>query len=137
VPGRRAPAVEQIAPYERFARWAIDGRKLFTITHSDIAPDAYARAHETADVLLRRLDVLRYAGGEEAAIPDIPAAEGVLSRSLRLPLQPLTLADRGRLTVRGYAGDGPEHPIYHLLEMASIALPDLAGWWARSRDASP
>jgi hypothetical protein len=137
VPGRRAPAVEQIAPYERFARWAVEGRKLLTITHSDIAPDAYVGARDTTDVLLRRLGVLRYAGGEEAAVPDIPAAEGVLSRHLRLPLQPLTLADRGRLTVRGYAGDQAEHHIYHLLEMASIALPDLAAWWARPREASP
>ncbi len=137
VPGRRAPAVEQIAPYERFARWAVEGRKLFTITHSDIAPDAFVGARDTTDVLLRRLDVLRYAGGEEAAVPDIPAAEGVLSKHLRLPLQPLTLADRGRLTVRGYAGEGPEDHVRHLLEMASIALPDLAAWWARPRDGSP
>jgi hypothetical protein len=63
--------------------------------------------------------------------------EGVISRQLRVPLSPLTLADRGRLTVRGYAGDQPEHHIYHLMEMSSIALPDLAAWWARPRDASP
>jgi hypothetical protein len=137
VPGHRAPATEQIAPYERFGRWATEGRKLFTITHSDIAPDAYVGARDTTDVLLRRLDVLRYAGGEEALVPDIPAAEGVLSKHLRVPLQPLTLADRGRLTVRGYAGDQAEHHVYHLLEMASIALPDLAAWWARPREGSP
>jgi hypothetical protein len=137
VPGRRAPAVEQIVPYERFARWAVEGRKLFTITHSDIAPDAYVGAHDTTDLLLRRLGVLRYAGGEEAEIPDIPAAQGVLSKQLRLPLSPLTLAESGRLTVRGYAGDQAEHHVYHLLEMASIALPDLAAWWARPREGSP
>jgi hypothetical protein len=137
VPGHRAPAVDQIAPYERFARWAVEARKLFTITHSDIAPDAFVGTRDTTDVLLRRLGVLRYAGGEEAEVPDIPAAEGVLSKRLRLPLSPLTLADRGRLTVRGYAGDqAPDH-VYHLLEMASIALPDLAAWWARPRDGSP
>ncbi len=137
VPGRRAPAVEQIVPYERFARWAMEGRKLFTVTHSEISPDAYVGAHDTADVLLRRLGLLRYVDGEEAVVPDIPAAEGVLSRRQRVPLQPLTMAGRGRLTVRGYAGDGPEHHVYHLLEMASIALPDLAAWWTRSREASP
>jgi hypothetical protein len=137
VPGHRAPAADQIAPYERFARWATEGRKLFTVTHSEIVPDAFAGAHETADVLLARLGVPRCADGEEAAVPDIPAAEGVLSKRLRVPLQPLTVADRGRFTVRGYAGDGPEHHVYHLLEMASIALPDLAAWWARSREASP
>jgi hypothetical protein len=137
VPGHRAPAIAQLAPYERFARWAIEGRKLLTITHSDIAPDAYVGAHDTTDLLLRRLDVLRWAGGEEGEIPDIPAAQGVLSRQLRLPLSPLTMAQRGRLTVRGYAGDQAEHHVYHLLEMASIALPDLAAWWARPREGSP
>jgi hypothetical protein len=137
VPGGRAPDVDRVLPYERFARWATEGRKLFTITHSDIAPDAYVGAHDTADVLLRRVGVLRYAGGEEATIPPLPAVEGVLSKRQRQPLSPLTLADRGRFTVRGYAGDGPEHHIYHLLEMASIALPDLAAWWSRPREASP
>jgi len=137
VPGRRAPAVEQLAPYERFARWAVEGRKLFTITHSDIAPDAYVGAHDTTDLLLRRLGVLRWAGGEEAEIPDIPAAQGVLSKAQRLPLSPLTMAQQGRLTVRGYAGDQAEHHVYHLLEMASIALPDLVTWWARPREGSP
>jgi len=137
VPGQRKPAVGELAPYERFARWAMEGRKLFVVTHSEIAPDAFVGARETTDLLLARLGVPRYVGGEEAAVPPIPAAEGVLSKELRRPLSPLTLADRGRLVVRGYAGEGPEHHVYHLLEMASIALPDLAAWWARSRDASP
>jgi hypothetical protein len=137
VPGQRRPAVDEIAPYERFARWATEGRKLFVVTHSEIAPDGFVGAHETTDVLLARLGVLRYVDGEEATVPPIPAAEGVLSKELRRPLQPLTMAGRGRFVARGYAGDGPEHHVYHLLEMASIALPDLARWWARSRDASP
>ncbi|APR82310.1 Hypothetical protein A7982_07659 [Minicystis rosea] len=137
VPGRRAPAVDQIAPYERFARWAVSGSKLFTITHSDIAPDAYVGARDTTDVLLRRLDVLRAADGEEGAVPDIPAANGVLSKPFRVPLSPLTIAEKGQLRVRGYAGDQADHHILHLLEMGTIALPDLARWWARPREASP
>ena len=46
-------------------------------------------------------------------------------------------AARGRLTVRGYAGEEAEHHVQHLMAMASIALPDLAAWWARPRQASP
>lgn len=137
VPGRRAPAVGQIAPYERFARWAAEGRKLFTVTHSDIAPDAYVGARDTADVLLRRLGVTRSADGEEAPIPDLLANKGVLSQGRRTPLQPLTLAQRGRLTVRGYAGDEADDHVRHLMAMATIALPDLATWWSRPRAASP
>ncbi len=137
VPGRRAPAEEQIAPYERFARWATLGRKLFTVTHSDIAPDAYVGAKDTTDVLLRRLGVTRSADGEETPIPDLPAVQSVLSKRQRVPLQPLTLAGRGRFTVRGYAGDEADHHVQHLMAMSSIALPDLAAWWARPRDASP
>lgn len=137
VPGRRAPAIDQIAPYERFARWAVSGKKLFTITHSDIEPPAYVGSRDTTDVLLRRLDVLRSADGEEGAVPDIPAANGVLSKPLRVPLSPLTIAEKGQLHVRGYAGDQADHHILHLLEMGTIALPDLARWWARPREASP
>ena len=137
VPGRRAPAEEQIAPYERFARWAAEGRKLFTITHSDIAPDAYVGAKDTTDVLLRRLSLARSADGEPAPIPDLRANQHVLSKAERVPLQPLTVAGRGRLAVRGYAGEEAEHHVQHLMAMASIALPDLASWWARPRDASP
>lgn len=136
-PGKRRPAVEQIAPWERFARWAIDGRKLFTITHSDLAIDAFLSARDATDVLLGRVGVLRSADGEAAAIPDIPAVEGVLPKRHRVPLEPLTLASRGRFNVRGYAGAEPEHHILHLMEMASTALPDLAAWWQRPRDASP
>lgn len=131
------PDVKQLAPWERFATWAVEGKKLFTITHSEITPDRYSGARETTDLLLRRLGVPRYAGGEEAKIPDIPAVEGVLPKRLRLPLSPMTLADRGRFTVRGYAGFEPEHHIYHLMQMSSIALPDLASWWARPREGSP
>jgi hypothetical protein len=137
VAGKRRPAVEQLGPWERFARAAMDGRRLLTITHSDITPDAFVGAHDTTDLLLRRLGVLRYAGGEEAVIPALPAVEGVLPKRLRLPLQPLSLADRGQLFVRAYAGDEPEHHIYHLMEMATIALPDLSRWWKREREASP
>jgi hypothetical protein len=136
-PGTRKPATDQIAPWERFARWAVSGQKLFVITHSEITPASFVGARQTTDILLQRLGILRYAGGEEAAIPDVPAATGVLPKRLRLPLSPLTLADRGKLIVRGYAGMEPEHHIYHLMEMGSIALPDLASWWARPRDGSP
>lgn len=135
--GERRPALAQIAPWERFALAAAHGRKLFTITHSEITPDRFVGARETTDILLRRVGVLRHAAGEEATIPDIPAVEGVLPKRLRLPLSPLTLADRGKLFVRGYAGNEPEHHIYHLMQMATIALPDLAAWWSRPREASP
>ncbi len=137
VAGGRAPELAELAPYERFARRAMMGEKLFTITHSEIAPDAFVGARETTDLLLARLGVLRYADGEEAVIPPLPAVEGVLTKRRREPLQPLTLADAGKLTVRGYAGDGPDHHVFHLMEMATIGLPDLARWWSRSRDASP
>jgi hypothetical protein len=137
VPGRRAPAEDQIAPYERFARWAVEGRKLLTVTHSDIAPDAYVGARDTTDVLLRRLGLGRSADGEEAPIPDLRANQHVLSKAERVPLQPLTVAGRGQLRVRGYAGDEADDHVRHLMAMATIALPDLAAWWARPRDASP
>lgn len=136
-PGKRAPDLAQLAPWERFARRAAEGTKLLTITHSDIAPDAFLGAHDAADLLLRRLGVPRYAAGEFAVVPDLPAVEGTAPKRHRVPLSPLTLADRGRLTVRGYAGDQPEHHIQHLMQVGSIALPDLAAWWRRPHEGSP
>jgi hypothetical protein len=137
VPGRRDPELASIAPYERFARWAAQGSKLFTVTHSDIAPGAFVGARDTADLILGRIGVTRSADGEEAPIPQLLANEGVLSRGRRTPLQPLTLARRGRLTVRGYAGTEADDHVRHLMAMATTALPDLRAWWSRPRDASP
>jgi hypothetical protein len=49
---------ERLAPFTHFAQEAIEGRKLFTITHTRIIPMGnYAGTHETTDALLAAVGV--------------------------------------------------------------------------------
>jgi hypothetical protein len=78
----------------RYARWAIDGRKRFLITHSEIFPGTFASTTESANYMLRALGLQRK-----------PVLEwGVLG------MQQTSEARAGRFEVRGYAGNaGPDH----------------------------
>ena len=73
------PLLDRLAPFTRFAREAVKGDKLFSITHSDIVPmgpnGRYAGTHETTDALLR-------AGGGDALAgrPDARRAHAALDR---------------------------------------------------------
>ena len=52
---------EALAPIVAFAREAMAGRKRLLVTHSEIFPGTFASTTETADWLLRELDVKRQA----------------------------------------------------------------------------
>ena len=54
---------------------------------------------------------------------------GVIPQKKIVPLEPLTVADRGGLHVRGFAGDQPENHMSHLIQMSTVALPDLVKRW--------
>jgi hypothetical protein len=131
--GTSEPQLDRLAPFERFAREAMDGKRLFTITHSDITPlGHYAGTRVTTDALLRSLGLDRQRGGDAPAMPVLHSIDGVIARKKIVPLVPETFVEKGELRVRGYAGDQPEDHIAHLIHMASAALPDLAARW---RDA--
>jgi hypothetical protein len=122
--------MERLAPFERFAREAVLGRRLFSITHSNITPVGhYAGTHETTDALLRVVGVARVPGGEKPALPALRTIEGVIAKKRILTLEPESTAQQGGLRVRGYAGDQPDHHIAHLVHMAVTVLPDLVAWW--------
>lgn len=121
----------RLEPFERFAREAVEGRKLFSITHSEITPiGGYAGTRETTDALLRSVGVERAPGGETPAFPPLQSINGVIARDKLISLQPKTVAAQGGLRVRGYAGDQAEHHVAHLVQMASTALPDLVSRWS-------
>ena len=63
----------RIAPFERFARKAMAGEKLFVITHSEIRPGEYAGTHETTDAILKAVGVARTDGGETPEIHPLSA----------------------------------------------------------------
>jgi hypothetical protein len=78
----------------RYARWAVDGRKRFLITHSEIFPGTFASTTESANYMIDALGLKRS-----------PVLEwGVLG------MQQTSRARAGRFEVRGYAGNaGPDH----------------------------
>jgi hypothetical protein len=135
--------MERLAPFVRFAREAVEGRRLFVITHSDITPAGhYAGTRETTDAVLREVGVERTKGGEAPVMPFLHSIDGVIAKKKLIPMEPETTAIRSGLHVRGFAGDQPDHHIAHLVNMAVTALPDLVERWklesgARAGTADP
>ena len=121
----------RLAPFERFAKRAVEGKALFSITHSNIVPMGnYAGTHETTDALLRALGLQRTKGGETAEIPALHSLDGVLPKKKMVPLVPETVVTKEAFRVRGFSGDQPEQHIMHLIQMSKTALPDLIAWWS-------
>jgi hypothetical protein len=94
----------KLEPWLAFAREAMAGRKQLFVLHTEIFPGTFASTTETADWLLRELDLRRRAVAEWG------------------PMGTVRLSDTraGRLRVQGFAGNSaPDH--VDLLH----ALPDL------------
>jgi hypothetical protein len=122
--------VDRLAPFTRFAQEAVEGRRLFSITHTRITPVGnYAGTHETTDALLAAVGVAREPGGTEPAMPVLHSIDGVIAKKLLRALEPEATAKKGGLIVRAYAGDQPEDHMAHLYFMAATVLPDLVAWW--------
>lgn len=91
-PGPLQP--DGLKPFLDFARKAVAGQKRMLILHSEIYPGTYASTTETADWLLRELNVKR---------------RPVLKRG-PMGTQQLSEANSGRLEVLGFAGNSaPDH----------------------------
>ncbi|MBM3906514.1 MAG: hypothetical protein FJ363_00405 [Gemmatimonadetes bacterium] len=87
-----------LAPFSSFARLAVEGRKRFVVTHSEIFPGTFASTTECTDWLL---DALRL--GRTAVLEWGPLGMQLLSRTTA-----------GRFELLGFAGNtGPDH-IDHL-----------------------
>jgi hypothetical protein len=83
-----------LAPFVSFARLALDGRKRFVITHSEIFPGTFASTTECTDWLLGALGLAR-----------VPKLEwGPMGTQL------LSATRQGRFEVLGFAGNSaPDH----------------------------
>jgi hypothetical protein len=117
--------LQRVEPFVRFARAAVAGQKLFVITHSDVKPPDYAGCRETTDALLASVGVERTPGGEVPVMPALSSGHGV-PKSKMIALEPRSIAHAGGLYVRGYTGETPEHHMAHLIQMATVGLPELA-----------
>lgn len=127
-----APNPLPLAPFAAAAKAAASGAILFSITHAEIDPIAYAGASVTADYLLgvaAGRPVAREAAGEAPAHLGLRAAEGAVSKRLEKRMIPTTEARVGGLRVRGFRGNTPEHHMAHLLQMGATVLPELVARW--------
>jgi hypothetical protein len=121
-----------LALFARAAKAAASGALLFSITHSEIDPIAYAGTALTADYLLEVA-----AGGPVARTPEpeppphlaLRSAEGAVAKRLEKRMVPTGEARVGNLHVRGFRGNTPEHHMAHLLQMSATVLPELVARW--------
>jgi hypothetical protein len=95
-----------LAPFIAFARDAAAGRKRMIVTHSEVFPGTFASTTETADVLLRHLDLQR-----QRVLRDGP-----------IGMQNLSEAKRGAFVLLGFAGNSAPDHLDHL-----YALGDYLG----------
>ncbi|WP_437803136.1 hypothetical protein [Sorangium sp. So ce693] len=121
--------MERLKPFSRFAELAAEGKKLMSITHSEITPNGdYAGTHESTDALLKLTGAQRTRGpgADEQAIYDLTGE----ASEAKLRFAPLSEAHRGAFHVRGYPGTQKPDHVRHLTRMAETALPDLVRYWS-------
>ncbi|WP_437900624.1 hypothetical protein [Sorangium sp. So ce124] len=121
--------MERLKPFSRFAELAAEGKKLMSITHSEITPNGdYAGTHESTDALLKLTGAQRTPGpgADEQAIYDLTGE----ASEAKLRFAPLSEAHRGAFHVRGYPGTQKPDHVRHLTRMAETALPDLVRYWS-------
>ena len=85
---------EKLKSFREYARLALEGKKRFLITHSEIFPGTYASTTETADYLINALHLQRH-----AVLKWGPAGMQMLSET-----------HQSGLTILGFAGNtAPDH----------------------------
>jgi hypothetical protein len=130
LPNDHSLDLARLMPFARFAEKAASGKKLFSITHSEIIPNAdYASTHESTDALLALLHIERGPAGEAPAVPALPSIANVAKL---IPLVPLSEAHQGAFHVRGYAGTQKADHVMHLAQMGETAVPDLVRYWSET-----
>lgn len=119
-----------LEPFVRAARRAARTEILFTLTHSNIDPRAYAGAQATASYLLEQVGGDRYPRYE--GVPpyvQLESAVGAVAKDKEKRMRLESEGHVGDFHVRGFVGETPEHHMAHLLQMAATALPELVARW--------
>jgi hypothetical protein len=128
-PKTKAVDPARLAPFTRFAKLASEGKRLFSITHSDIGGMTYASTSETADALLREVGSTRAQTKETPPRVTTPALLAALPKPQDTWLEQTSDAKMGGLHVRGYSGQTPDQHMAHLVQMSVTVLPELAERW--------
>jgi hypothetical protein len=119
----------KIAGVIPFAEKAKRGEKLFLMNHSDIDPIEYLGTHATADYVLKTVHVERKPASGTTPYPHLKAMDGILPTDQLVPLERESEAREGSFIIRGYHGTQAQHHIAHLVQLSTIALPDLLERW--------
>lgn len=98
---------KQMAPFLKFAKDAVQGKKTMLITHSEIDPLTYASTTKTADYLIEKVGAIR-------------KPVSLLHPSQNNNMKLLSAADKGNFHVRGYAGNTPQDHMDHLYKIADF-----------------
>lgn len=102
-----------LAPYIRFAREAMAGRKQLVVTHTSIVPPQYASTTEAATALAAAVGAVLHPTSE---------ARGAMVRTYRV--------DEGGLHLHGFQGAGPGDHMRHLHLVGDVAHEFLVPRWA-------
>ncbi len=120
--------MERLGPFSRFAELAAEGKKLMSITHSEITRTAITPAPTRAPThssSSRARSAPRRGRGRAGDLrPDRGGERG------EAPVRALSEAHRGAPHVRGYPGTQKPDHVRHLTRMAETALPDLVRYWS-------
>jgi hypothetical protein len=100
--------------FVRLADEAIEGERLFALTHTEIPTPGYASTSETADYLLQQTRLARRFTVEPGPRPK---------------MRMLSHAEAGAFFVRGFAGSRKHDHADHLLGIDGTLLPLLRDWW--------
>jgi hypothetical protein len=120
-----------ILPFIRAAKAAAHDRIMFTLTHSEIDPKVYGSTTRSAEVLLTAV-------GSKPQKSTLPRPEHLRLRAASqsigrdTELEPITDTRVGMFRATGFRGITPEAHAAHLLQMAAIALPELALRWVQA-----
>jgi len=114
-PGQVNPASMQV--YADFAHLAVNGDKLFGITHSAIEPGRYASTRETAEYLVSHEHVSLKLLDEQGPRPKMWLTSS---------------ADQGDFHMRGFSGTQPGDHAQHLHALGDFLFPLLRDRWART-----
>jgi hypothetical protein len=137
--GGRAVEPAGIAPFVRYAKEAVAGRRLMVITHSEISTYEYSSSSESADAILAALGLTRTKLTDADSPPEVTFESAVTAFPARERrwLSARSAAHAGNFHLYGYAGrDKPDH-IAHLAQIAVTLLPELKKRWATVPEGLP
>jgi hypothetical protein len=122
----------KLEPFVRFARTAMEGRKLLVLTHSAIETDGYASTTKTSNALLDAVGGKRIEVDPAEASPpkvNMEVALKAMPASTRRWLESRSECHVGDFHVLGFTGQTPEDHMAHLVQMSVTLLPYLGKRW--------